>query len=71
MEYIFIFSSVSTPLLHYIMKAINKDVMKDVIHAMDEPLILAKVAMESKSSKMGQQLGKIFDSMVTMATRRC
>merc|ERR1712113_174699 len=77
-------SSMPVPLLHTVPgeilnKALNKDVMKDVIKAMDEPYastlcylwdILAKVAMESKTSKMGQQqLGKVFGPMVTMVTQ--
>eukprot|EP00486_Rosalina_sp_Unknown_P012825 CAMPEP_0201579582 /NCGR_PEP_ID=MMETSP0190_2-20130828/27280_1 /ASSEMBLY_ACC=CAM_ASM_000263 /TAXON_ID=37353 /ORGANISM="Rosalina sp." /LENGTH=143 /DNA_ID=CAMNT_0048014247 /DNA_START=83 /DNA_END=514 /DNA_ORIENTATION=- len=60
-------------------KALSKDVMKDVIKAMDEPYastlvylwdLLACVAMESKTSRMGQhQLGKVFGPMVTMVTQ--
>ena len=60
-------------------KALSKDVMKDVIQAMDEPYastlcylwdLLAMVALESKTSKMGQhQLGKVFGPMVTMVTQ--
>lgn len=60
-------------------KAINKDVMDQVILAMDEPFastlcflwdILAKVAMQSGSSKMGQhQLGKVFGPLVTLVTK--
>eukprot|EP01083_Nonionella_stella_P099022 278508_1 len=79
------FSQMPTPLLdsvpgEILNKALSKDVMKDVIHAMDEPYastlcylwdILAKVAMESETSRMGQQqLGKVFGPMVTMVTQQ-
>jgi len=77
-------ASMPTPLLdpvpHDVLdKALSKDVMHEVIQAMDEPFastlcylwdLLARVAMNSSQSKMNQnQLGKVFGPMVTMVTK--
>ena len=82
--YVF-FSKLPRPLLSDIPqsilnKALNKDVMKNVIELMDEPYastlcylwdILAKVAGNQNKTKMnGQLLGKVFGPMVTMVTKQ-
>ena len=78
------FSSLPQPLLSTVPqsvkdKAINKDVMKDVVAMIDEPFastlcylwdLLAKVAM-NPNAKMGEQaLGKVFGPMCTMVTQQ-
>ncbi len=78
------FASLPEPLLNTVpqnvlMKAINKDVMKDVVSEIDEPYastltylwdILAPVAMNPNARMGGQSLGKVFGPMCTMVTQQ-